>query len=135
MIELNENIQTAIDRFIEINMNRMFQRLKTKMNVKLSTSNSFSNDNSSNRQSNIESAFNFSNNDDSRFNFKKVNFFNSQLHDKSSSIDASMKHINNDIMFRDIYLFIARVKNFVDMHDVELIRKNLFKCLQDDVID
>ena len=107
------------------------------MNAKLSAHNfSFSNDNFSNRQSVIDNAFNFNNNEsDQRFNFKKINFFNSQLHEKSSFIDASMKHTSDDIVFRDIYLFIARVKNFVDVHEIELIRKNLFRCLQDDIID
>ena len=134
MFELNKNIQTTIDRFIEINMNRMFQRLKTIMNVKLSTNN-FSNDIFSNKQSVIDNIFNFDNNNDSRFNSKKIYFFNFHFNDKTSFIDASMKYISDNTMFRDVYLFITRVKNFVDVHDVKLIRKNLFKYLQNDVID
>jgi hypothetical protein len=46
-----------------------------------------------------------------------------------------MKHINDDTMFRDVYFFIVRIKNFVDIYETKLIRKNLFRCLQNDVID
>ena len=46
-----------------------------------------------------------------------------------------MKHINDDTMFRDVYLFITRVKDFVVVHETKMIRKNLFRCLQNDVID
>ena len=112
-------------------MNRLFERLNIKIIVKMSTndfSDFFIDD------ENIDDVFDIDNNDD-RFNSKKINFFNFLLNDKFVLIDSSMKHINDDTMFRDVYLFITRVKNFVVVHETEMIRKNLFRCLQNDVID
>ena len=131
MFSLNENTQTIIDVFIIVNINRLFERLNVKIIVKMST-NDFSNFSIDNE--NIDDVFDIDNNDN-RFNSKKINFFNFFLNNKSVSIDSSMKHINNDTMFRDVYLFITRVKNFVVVHETEIIRKNLFRCLQIDVID
>jgi hypothetical protein len=36
-----------------------------------------------------------------------------------------MKHIFKNTYFRDVYLFIERVKNVVTIKNVKLIRKNL----------
>ena len=136
MFALNENIQAIIDRFIDVNMKRLLERLNVKITVKLSTSN---NDFSSNffiDDDDIDDVFDIDdNNDDQRFNSKKINFFNFLLNNKFAFIESSMKHINDDTIFRDVYLFITRVKNFVVVHETEMIRKNLFRCLQNDVID
>ena len=131
MFSLNENTQTIIDVFIIVSMNRLFERLNVKIIVKMSTNDFFDffiDD------ENIDDVFNIDNNDD-RFNSKKLNFFNFFLNNKFDFIDSSMKHINDDTMFRDVYLFITRVKNFVVVHETKMIRKNLFRCLQNDVID
>ena len=125
MFSLNENTQTIIDVFIIVSMNRLFERLNVKIIVKMSTNDFFDffiDD------ENIDDVFNIDNNDD-RFNSKKLNFFNFFLNNKFDFIDSSMKHINDDTMFRDVYLFITRVKNFVVVHETKMIRKNLFRCL------
>ena len=131
MFLLNENTQTIIDILIIVNMNRLFERLNVKIIVKMSTNDFFDffiDD------ENIDDVFDIDNNDD-RFNSKKINFFNFLLNNKFAFIESSMKHINDDTIFRDVYLFITRVKNFVVVHETEMIRKNLFRCLQNDVID
>ena len=131
MFSLNENTQILIDVFIIVNMNRLFEWLNVKIIVKMSTndfSDFFIDD------ENFDDVFDINNNDD-RFNSKKINFFNFFLNNKFVFIDSSMKHINDDTMFRDVYLFITRVKNFVVVHETKMIRKNLFRCLQNDVIN
>ena len=35
-----------------------------------------------------------------------------------------MKHINKDIYFRDVHLFIERARNVITIKNVELIREN-----------
>ena len=72
MFLLNENTQTIIDILIIVNMNRLFERLNVKIIVKMSTNDFFDffiDD------ENIDDVFDIDNNDD-RFNSKKINFFN-----------------------------------------------------------
>ena len=40
-------------------------------------------------------------------------------------IDALIKHVEKDIYFRDVHLFLDRVKQFMFIKEVEMIRENL----------
>ena len=51
------------------------------------------------------------NNETNRFNSNNVNYFDSFYKNKSIDIVFIIEHINKDIFFYDIYVFINRVKN------------------------
>ena len=72
--------------------------------------------------------------DFNRFVIKKLEFFDFNYDDKSTSIDSSLKNINDDTMYRDVHVFVNWIKNFVNIQNVELIRSNLYKCLKRDAL-
>ena len=63
--------------------------------------------------------------DFNRFVIKKLKFFHFNYDDKSASIDSSLKNINENTIFRDVHVFVNRIKNFVNTQNVEIIRNNL----------
>ena len=68
--------------------------------------------------------------DFNRFVIKKLKFFDFNYDDKSTSIDSSLENINENTIFRDVHVFVNRIKNFVNTQNVEIIRKNLYRCLK-----
>ena len=72
-----------------------------------------------------------SSNDNTKWNAEKLRFFDSMYDNKSISIDQVMKHAEKNIYFRDVYLFLNRVKNMTLIHEDQFVRENLFICLRD----
>ena len=72
----------------------------------------------------------FSNNDNSRWNVAELEFFDSMYDNRSINIGQVMKHTGKDIYFRNIHLFLDRVKDMTIIHDDQFIRENLFICLK-----
>ena len=73
----------------------------------------------------------FSNNDNTRWNAEKLEFFDFMYDSKSINTEQVMKHADKDIYFRDVHLFLDRVKDMTLIHDDQFVRKNLFICLRD----
>lgn len=61
----------------------------------------------------------------------KVNFFDLIYDEKSFVIDNLIEHVNKNTYFRDIYLFIERIKNITIVKNANLLRNNLYICLCD----
>ena len=72
--------------------------------------------------------------DFNRFVIKKLKFFDFNYDDKSISIDSSSKNINENTIFRNVHVFVNRIKNFVNTQNVELIRDNLYRYLKKNVL-
>ena len=49
-------------------------------------------------------------------------------------IESIIEHIEKNIYFRNVNDFIDRVKNMIDVKNVELIRQNLYICFRDIVL-
>jgi hypothetical protein len=58
-----------------------------------------------------------------------LKFFDSQLNSFYESNDVMQ--VKRDLYYKDVYLFIERIKNVVIMFDVEAIRTNLSTCLRE----
>jgi hypothetical protein len=64
----------------------------------------------------------------SSFRAFDVRFFDSQL---NSSYDPDdVIQIGRDLYYRDVYLFVKRVKNAVIMSEADAVRTNLSACLR-----
>ncbi len=50
---------------------------------------------------------------------------------KSVLTEEFMKHAEENIYFKNVYLFLKRMKNVAKMKNAAYIRKNLFTCLRD----
>ena len=74
------------------------------------------------------------NDDISRFVTKNIDFFYFNHDNKFATIESSLNNTNDEILFRDVYIFVNRIKNFVDTQDVEFVRNNLFKYLKNNVL-
>ena len=73
----------------------------------------------------------FSNNDNTRWNAEKLEFFDSMYDNKSINTGQVMKHVEKNIYFRDVHLFIDRAKDMTVIHDEQFVRENLFICLKE----
>ncbi len=58
-----------------------------------------------------------------------VRFFDSQLNSSYDSDDVVQ--VKRDLYYRNVYLFVKRVKDVVIMFDVEVVRTNLSTCLRE----
>ena len=72
-----------------------------------------------------------SNNDNTKWNAEELRFFDSIYDNKSTNIDQVMKHAEKNIYFRDVHLFLNRVKDMILIHEDQFVRENLFICLRD----
>ena len=70
-------------------------------------------------------------NDNSKWNSTDFDFFDFHYDDKFIVSEASViVHIDKDIYFRDVHLFIVRVKKLIITKDEQLVRNNLWFSLQ-----
>ena len=49
-------------------------------------------------------------------------------------IEISIKYFDKNIYFRDVNMFIDRIKNMTIVKNIELIRQNLYICFRDIVL-
>ena len=63
--------------------------------------------------------------DNLRFITANVDFFDLFYNDKLSDIVLDIKYTNKDIYFRDVTIFINRIKNITYIKDTKLTRVNL----------
>ena len=54
-----------------------------------------------------------------------MKFFDFFYDNKSSDIEAKIEYVEKKIYFRDITIFINRIKNIARVKSVELLRNNL----------
>ena len=54
-----------------------------------------------------------------------MRFFNSFYNNKSSDIEVKIEYVEKEIYFRNITIFINRIKNIARVKGVELLRNNL----------
>ena len=90
-------------------------------------------------QSKIQKKQNLSNknvfNDNTfRFQSKKLNFFNFFYQNKSTSKIFSFENTNENIIYRNVYIFINRIKQFIETYEKKIIRNNFYRCLQNHVL-
>ena len=66
----------------------------------------------------------------SRFQFKKLKFFDFKYDEKTTFEVAFLKNINEKIVYRNVHVFINCVKDFAQTHDENVIRINFYRCMK-----
>ena len=66
-----------------------------------------------------------------RWNAFELKFFDSLYEDKSAITDNAIEHSDKDIYFRNIHIFIERIKNIAQIKEDALMRNNLYICLRE----
>ena len=79
----------------------------------------------SDSQEDLESINDNNNEDNDRFNSDNIGFFDSFYESKSINTASAIEHSNKSIFFRDIYIFVNRVKNIAYAKKDILLRQNL----------
>ena len=67
---------------------------------------------------------------DNRWNAAEIEFFDSLYDEKSAAIENVIEHSEKDIYFRNVHVFIERVKDMTQIKDDILIRNNLYSRLR-----
>ena len=49
-------------------------------------------------------------------------------------IDDFIEYINKNIYFRNVNVFIERIKNIIEVKKIELIRQNLYICFKNTIL-
>ena len=49
-------------------------------------------------------------------------------------IDNFIEHINKNIYFQNVNVFIERVKNIIKVKEIKLIRQNLYICFKNTIL-
>ena len=62
---------------------------------------------------------------ENRFFNNDVGFFDFFYDDKFNNIEARIKHVKKKTYFRNVLIFIDRIKNIIKMKDAKLFRNNL----------
>ena len=107
----NFNIQIAIDVAINVEMKRVLTQMQKMFNNIIEQRDQQKSSNSS--KSSNELKLNKTDADDNIFkwNFIELNFYDFNYNDKTfNNNDASMKHAEKNIYFRNIHLFVIRIK-------------------------
>ncbi len=69
-----------------------------------------------------------------RWNAADLRFFDLIYDDKILITVESMQHVEKNTYFRDVHLFIERVKNFAIAKEIETVRNNLYTCLRESIM-
>ena len=66
-----------------------------------------------------------------KWNLIELSFYDFNYDDKTFNNDgASMKHIEKNIYFRNVHLFVIRIKEIAMIKNNQLVKNNLWICLR-----
>jgi hypothetical protein len=127
--QVDQNMQKMIQAIIREMMSKMIQQsVTTTVNVNATTirSNSFS---ASDRSQMISRTTSKSRSE--RWITFDIRFFDFMYDNKFTFTKEFIKHVDKDIYFRNVHLFLKRVKDVIRVKNVNQVRKNLFICLRE----
>ena len=71
---------------------------------------------------------------DFRWNAFELKFFDSLYDEKSAVTDNVIEHFDKNTYFRNIHIFIERIKNIAHIKNDTIVRNNLYICLRETVL-
>ena len=78
---------------------------------------------------------NIVNNEVARFNSSDISFFDLFYDGKSSDNILAIEHVDKNIFFRDVLIFIDRIKDVDRVKDIEIVRNNLHIYLRENTLE
>ena len=119
-VNINFVVQIVIDKFIKT----MFQRFKNLINKQHSSST-------------IEFVFNANVNNNQftiKFSFKKLKFFDHKYDKKTTTKNEFIKNTFEKTIYKNLHIFISRIRNFIQTFKNKIIKNNFFRCLKKNVL-
>ncbi len=69
-----------------------------------------------------------------RWNSSDIDFFDSNFERKFAFTSEAVTHVEKNIYYRDVHVFVERVKKMIIVLESETIRKNLSSCLRESTL-
>ncbi len=69
-----------------------------------------------------------------RWNSKNIDFFDSNFDEKFVFTDETIVHAEKNTYYKDIHVFVERIKKMIIVLELEMIKKNLSFCLRESVL-
>ena len=129
---MTRTIDFVVQTIIDVSMNIMLTKIKEM--IASQTRQSKQVDFNDSIDSSDSSEFfddNDNDNDTSRWQSIDLEFFDSYYENKFFVIVSSMTHFDKDVIFRDVHVFVNRVKELIIIKKAKLIRNNLSTCLRE----
>ena len=133
---MNSIFQTTITIVVNVVVTQTIESIRAKIRQKMQQINQRDQQKSAESLDSLDSFENDNdNNDNNQFQSKHLDFFDSFHDDKSVAIDATMKFTSESIVFRNVHLFMIKTKDFVVTKNENIVRRNFFQCLKNDVLN
>jgi hypothetical protein len=66
-----------------------------------------------------------------RWNLIDIEFFDSNFDEKFAFIDETIIHVNKNIYYKNVHVFVEWIKKMIIILEFEMIKKNLSSCLRE----
>ena len=122
---MNTEMQRQLKTMIDVILKKIINNLKTNLSTKFQEL--------QNLQKSIDSAKEAIAKNKSTWNFDDIEFFDLNYEKKSTAIEKILTHSDKNIYYKNVYVFVKKIKEIIIVLDVEQIRRNLFSCLKDTI--
>ena len=122
---INAKMQRQLKTMINAILKKIINNLKTNLSTKFQKFQNF--------QKSADSAKKTVAKNRSTWNFDDIKFFDSNYEKKSAAIEKILTHSKKDIYYKNVHVFVEKIKEMIIIFDVEQIRRNLFFCLKDTI--
>lgn len=68
---------------------------------------------------------------EARWNSSDIEFFDFNFESQTTVTDVVVKHVEKDTYYRDVHVFVERIKKMTIVLNIDKVRQNLFTCLRD----
>ena len=128
---MTKTVDSVVQTTIDVSMNIMFIKIEKMITSQTRQSKQIDfNDFVDSSDSSELSDDNDNDNDTFRWQSIDFEFFDSYYEDKFFVIVSSMTHFDKDVIFRNVHVFVNRVKKLITIKKTKLIRNNLSTCLR-----
>ena len=65
-----------------------------------------------------------------QFNSKNINYFDFNFENKLTVTENVITHSEKNIYYKNVYVFVEKIKKMTIIFDVKIVRQNLSSCLR-----
>ena len=69
-----------------------------------------------------------------KFSFKKLKFFDYKYDKKTTTKNEFIENTFEKTIYKNLHIFINRIRNFIQTFENEIIKNNFFRCLKKNVL-
>ena len=136
IVVMNSAFQTIITTVVSVAVIQTIENIKAEIRQKMQQINQRNQQESARSSDSLNSSEDDNDdNSNNQFQSKHFDFFDSFHDDKFVAIDATMKSTSENIVFRDVHLFMIRARDFAVTKNEDIVRRNLFQCLKNDALN